>query len=172
MANLCFRISYFKFALISLTLMGCSAQPDFQDTTSRSKAPLSPHEQLTKNSLLDVYQVWKGAPYRFGGTSRSGVDCSAFVQTTYQQALGLSLPRTTKAQVGLGKEIGYSEANVGDLVFFKTSPKVRHVGVYLGNKQFMHASTSKGVIISRLDNPYWASKYWHFRRIGYSPEIN
>ncbi|MEZ9174007.1 NlpC/P60 family protein, partial [Vibrio cyclitrophicus] len=47
----------------------------------------------------------------------------------------------------------------------KTSPKVRHVGVYLGNKQFLHASTSKGVIISRLDNPYWASKFWHFRRI-------
>ncbi|MFA0501936.1 NlpC/P60 family protein, partial [Vibrio sp. 10N.222.46.A1] len=57
------------------------------------------------------------------------------------------------------------QAISGDLVFFKTSMTVRHVGVYLGNNQFLHASTSKGVIISRLDNPYWASKFWHFRRL-------
>ncbi|TKG10403.1 C40 family peptidase, partial [Vibrio lentus] len=76
-----------------------------------------------------------------------------------------ALPRTTKDQSQQGKEIAYEQAISGDLVFFKTSPKVRHVGVYLGNKQFLHASTSKGVIISRLDNPYWASKFWHFRRI-------
>jgi cell wall-associated NlpC family hydrolase len=90
----------------------------------------------------------------------------------FQDALQLSLPRTTKQQVRVGSELDYSEAQIGDLVFFKTSRSVRHVGVYVGNKQFMHASTSKGVIISRLDNPYWASKFWHFRRVIASPEIN
>lgn len=156
---------------ISSALVACSNQPN-GDFSSSEHTPLAQHEIVAKNSLLDVYKVWQGAPYRLGGTTLNGVDCSAFVQTAYSDALGVSLPRTTRDQVTLGYEIEYEEANVGDLVFFKTAPKTRHVGVYIGNKQFMHASTSKGVIISRLDNPYWASKYWHFRRIALSPEMN
>ncbi|MEZ8101657.1 NlpC/P60 family protein [Vibrio bivalvicida] len=171
MKHLVFRVSHFKTLLLCLAVAGCSSQPE-HDFSSANGAALTEQEEITKNSLLDVYRVWKGAPYRLGGTTVSGVDCSAFVQTTYKDALGMQLPRTTLDQVTLGQQIGYSEASVGDLVFFKTAPKVRHVGVYIGNKQFMHASTSKGVIISRLDNPYWASKYWHFRRVSYSPEIN
>jgi len=166
-----FHASLLKTILVCLAIAGCSTQPSHELGMPTGSA-LSAQEVVTKNSLLEVYQVWKGAPYRLGGTTVSGVDCSAFVQTTYKVALGMQLPRTTKDQVKLGKAIDYSEASVGDLVFFKTAPKVRHVGVYIGNKQFMHASTSKGVIISRLDNPYWASKYWHFRRVAYSPEIN
>jgi len=157
--------------LLAFALLGCSSQPD-RDYSALEHTKFSQHELITKSSLLDVYKQWKGAPYRLGGESLNGVDCSAFVQATYKDALGLQLPRTTLAQVQIGKEIDYADANIGDLVFFKTSPKVRHVGVYMGSKQFMHASTSKGVIISRLDNPYWASKYWHFRRVAYSPEIN
>ncbi|MCG9582518.1 NlpC/P60 family protein [Vibrio tubiashii] len=166
-----FSASHFKTALLCLAIAGCSNQPN-PEFSAQNSAVLTAQEEITKSSLLDVYQVWKGAPYRLGGSTLSGVDCSAFVQTTYKDALGLQLPRTTLAQVELGKEIEYSDAYVGDLVFFRTAPKVRHVGVYIGNKQFMHASTSKGVIISRLDNPYWASKYWHFRRVAYSPEMN
>ncbi|KGY11262.1 hypothetical protein NM22_16555 [Vibrio tubiashii] len=157
--------------LFAFALIGCVSQPD-RDYSALGHTKFSQHELITKSSLLDVYKQWKGAPYRLGGESLNGVDCSAFVQATYKDALGLQLPRTTLAQVQVGQEIDYAEANIGDLVFFKTSPKVRHVGVYMGSKQFMHASTSKGVIISRLDNPYWASKYWHFRRVAYSPEIN
>ncbi|MDC5821743.1 NlpC/P60 family protein [Vibrio europaeus] len=171
MKHIVFSASHFKTVLLCLAIAGCSSQPD-PEFSAQNSAVLSAQEEITKDSLLGVYKTWKGAPYRLGGTTLSGVDCSAFVQTTYKDALGLQLPRTTLAQVKLGKEIDYSDAHVGDLVFFRTAPKVRHVGVYIGNKQFMHASTSKGVIISRLDNPYWASKYWHFRRVAYSPEMN
>ena len=117
-----------------------------------------------------VFKQWEGAPYQFGGTSKHGVDCSAFVQLAYRDATSVQLPRTTLKQSQIGTKINYELAESGDLVFFKTNRTTRHVGVYLGNRQFMHASTSKGVIISRLDNPYWASKFWHFRRV-YNPPV-
>lgn len=160
-----------KLILTTSLLIGCSSSPDFESVHTEAK-PITVEQANVKNSLLDVYKIWQGAPYRLGGTTLNGVDCSAFVQTAYEDALGLKIPRTTLAQVEVGQEIDYEDADIGDLVFFKTAPKTRHVGVYLGNKQFMHASTSKGVIISRLDNPYWASKYWHVRRVTYSPQAN
>ncbi|ERM60816.1 C40 family peptidase [Vibrio cyclitrophicus] len=148
-----------------VTLTACSSTPPPFSYNKVPSKPLSKSEQATANAYLSVYEQWKGVPYHFGGTSFRGIDCSAFVQIAVQNATQQALPRTTKDQSKQGVEIAYEQARSGDLVFFKTSPKVRHVGVYLGNKQFLHASTSKGVIISRLDNPYWASKFWHFRRI-------
>ncbi|XXG13319.1 NlpC/P60 family protein [Vibrio fortis] len=145
-------------------VVGCSSSPDFQDSMPNNQT-LSPLEKQTTQAYMSVYKEWQGVPYRFGGTSFNGVDCSAFVQISVLNATQQALPRTTLDQSKHGIEIAYEQAKSGDLVFFKTSPKVRHVGVYLGNKQFLHASTSKGVIISRLDNPYWASTFWHFRRI-------
>ena len=147
------------------TLTACSSAPSPSKNSQIANKPLSKSEQLTTNAYMSVYKQWKGVPYHFGGTSFRGVDCSAFVQIAVQNATQKALPRTTKEQSKQGVEIAYEQAKSGDLVFFKTSFTVRHVGVYLGNNQFLHASTSKGVIISRLDNPYWASKFWHFRRI-------
>ncbi|OEF95283.1 NlpC/P60 family protein [Vibrio splendidus] len=155
-----------KMAVVTITLAtlaACSSSPSRLSQTAQK--PLSKSEQLTTNAYMSVYEQWKGVPYHFGGTSFRGIDCSAFVQIAVQNATQQALPRTTIDQSKKGKEIAYGQATSGDLVFFKTSMTVRHVGVYLGNNQFLHASTSKGVIISRLDNPYWASKFWHFRRL-------
>ncbi|MFA0112954.1 C40 family peptidase [Vibrio sp. 10N.261.46.E11] len=152
-----------KMAVVTITLATLAACSSTLSQTAHK--PLSKLEQSTTNAYMSVYEQWKGVPYHFGGTSFRGVDCSAFVQIAVQTATQQALPRTTKDQVKKGKEIAYGQAISGDLVFFKTSMTVRHVGVYLGNNQFLHASTSKGVIISRLDNPYWASKFWHFRRL-------
>ncbi|MFA0077914.1 C40 family peptidase [Vibrio artabrorum] len=147
------------------TLVACSSTPiPYRDMNALSK-PLSKSEQMTTNAYMTVYKHWQGVPYHFRGTSFQGIDCSAFVQIAVQDAAQKTLPRTTKNQSKQGVKIAYKQAMSGDLVFFKTSLNVRHVGVYLGNKQFLHVSTSKGVIISRLDNPYWASKFWQFRRI-------
>ncbi|ARP38246.1 C40 family peptidase [Vibrio syngnathi] len=157
-----------KMALVTITfttLVACSASPSPSQLRQTAQKPLSKSEQSTTNAYMRVYEQWKGVPYHFGGTSFRGVDCSAFVQIAVQKATQQALPRTTKDQSKKGQEVDYGEATSGDLVFFKTSMTVRHVGVYLGNNQFLHASTSKGVIISRLDNPYWASKFWHFRRL-------
>ena len=162
------KVPGLSLTLVLAALAGCSSSPDFSQSIER-EAPTAEHLAI-KQSFMDVYKHWQGVPYRLGGNSFSGVDCSAFVQIAYRDAMRFDVPRTTHHQVLLGKEVPYEEIQIGDLAFFKTSYKVNHVGVYIGDKQFMHASTSKGVIISRLDNPYWASKFWHFRRVVNSPE--
>ncbi len=118
-----------------------------------------------RQNLLAHYQRWRGTPYRYGGLSRSGVDCSGFVYLTYQSAIGFTVPRTTQALAQTGERVSKSQLRVGDLIFFNTGKKTRHVGIYLGNHEFLHASTSRGVIVSKLNNPYWLSSYWKARRV-------
>ncbi len=134
-----------------------------QQVTARSKG-LSKTEQLRQSELIDLYSQWQGTPYRLGGNSKSGIDCSSFVQQVYQAGFGVIIPRTTKEQAKLGQVIN-KQLVVGDLVFFKTQPKVHHVGIYLGNEKFVHASTSQGVSISKLNNIYWSKHYWQTRRL-------
>ncbi|OLQ95345.1 hypothetical protein BIY21_06480 [Vibrio ponticus] len=149
--------------VLMLGLSACSSSPSVTD--SNYIKPLSNVEQNQRRAFLGFYHTWQGVPYRLGGTSLNGIDCSALVQLAYQEAAMLNLPRTTAQQSKLGYEVDYEDALVGDLFFFKTSRTTRHVGIYLGNKQFLHASTSKGVIISRVDNPYWAGVFWQIRRV-------
>ncbi|MCV3262976.1 NlpC/P60 family protein [Vibrio harveyi] len=149
--------------IISVLLNACSSGPDPE---TQVNASLSVNQLLSGNQdLYQFYNEWEGTPYRLGGTKKSGIDCSAFVQKAFIEAYKMSLPRTTRQQSKQGVEMSWSDAQQGDLVFFKTKRSTYHVGIYLGNKQFMHASTSKGVIISRIDNPYWASKFWQVRRV-------
>ncbi|EKO3865230.1 C40 family peptidase [Vibrio harveyi] len=149
--------------IISVLLSACSSGPDPETQVNPS---LSVNQLLSDNQdLYQFYHEWEGTPYRLGGTKKSGIDCSAFVQKAFVEAYKMSLPRTTRQQSKQGVEMSWSDAQQGDLVFFKTKRSTYHVGIYLGNKQFMHASTSKGVIISRIDNPYWASKFWQVRRV-------
>ncbi|EPO5781697.1 TPA: C40 family peptidase [Vibrio harveyi] len=149
--------------IISVLLNACSSGPDPE---TQVNASLPVNQLLSGNQdLYQFYNEWEGTPYRLGGTKKSGIDCSAFVQKAFVEAYKMSLPRTTRQQSKQGVEMSWSDAQQGDLVFFKTKRSTYHVGIYLGNKQFMHASTSKGVIISRIDNPYWASKFWQVRRV-------
>jgi len=111
------------------------------------------------------YEEWKGVGYRLGGLSKRGIDCSGFVYMTFKSKLGLTLPRTTELLANSGRSVTRERLKAGDLVFFKTSYSVRHVGIYLEQGRFLHASKSRGVMISRLDNVYWRSKYWKARRI-------
>jgi cell wall-associated NlpC family hydrolase len=165
-------VPQFFLLAVSISLIAGCASPTLPRGESLQEGnkpshltPLSDREIKTKSAFVSVYNRWEGVPYRLGGTTYQGIDCSAFIQTAYKEALNVSLPRTTKQQSKLGSEINYDDAVVGDLVFFRTSRTTRHVGIYLGKRQFLHASTSKGVIISRVDNPYWASTFWHFRRV-------
>ena len=154
-----------------IIMLGCTSPTKNEHLIDTNAGSLSsPITSELEHNLLSFYRAWAGVPYQFGGNSRYGIDCSAFVQKTYSNVLNVRLPRTTDMQVKVGQRIEYRNALVGDLVFFKTSPSVRHVGVYIGQKRFVHASTSKGVIVSRLDNPYWASKFWHFRRVYSTPD--
>ena len=99
----------------------------------------------------------QGVPYVFGGTTPYGFDCSGFVQYVFRQ-LGFSLPRMADEQYNASARV--SQLSLGNLVFFETyTSGVSHVGIYLGNRRFIHASSSKGVTISSLDDSYWSPRY-------------
>lgn len=120
---------------------------------------------LVRDRLYEQYQEWQGTPYRLGGATQTGIDCSALVQNVFRSEFGLQLPRTARQQAQSGKNINRSDLIPGDLVFFRTGHHTWHVGIYLEDKKFFHASSSKGVTISRLDNVYWKAKYWKSIRI-------
>lgn len=117
--------------------------------------------------LNDQLSQWHGTPYHYGGMNRNGIDCSGFVYLTFRDRFALQLPRTTKAQTDIGTRIDKEELLPGDLVFFKTGGGENglHVGIYDTDNQFIHASTSRGVIRSSLDNVYWRKVFWQARRI-------
>nr|WP_304441025.1 NlpC/P60 family protein [Photobacterium sp. J15] len=148
-----------------LVLSGCVSNSHNEAYKTMSAGGGDEKTSVSTGAFGDVYASWKGTPYRLGGSSKQGIDCSAFVQVGYSDVFYFMLPRTTAEQAKLGQWIPLSEAREGDLVFFKTGRKVRHVGIYLGNASFLHASTSRGVMISRLDNPYWRSAFWQVRRV-------
>lgn len=119
------------------------------------------------NKLFKFYSQWKGVRYKYGGNSKNGIDCSAFIQKAYNASYNIKIPRTTKYQSRIGREITKSQLKTGDLVFFKTGYNTRHVGIYINNGKFMHASTKKGVIISKLENVYYKKHYWKSVRVFY-----
>ncbi|MCI1899208.1 MAG: NlpC/P60 family protein [Enterobacter sp.] len=144
-----------------LTLAGCSSH----------RAP-PPNPRLSDSitviaNLNDQLRNWRGTPYRYGGMSRGGVDCSGFVLMTFRDKFDLQLPRETRKQAELGTEIDKDDLLPGDLVFFKTGSGESglHVGIYDTDNQFIHASTSRGVMRSSLDNVYWRKNFWQARRI-------
>lgn len=146
--------------LIVVILAGCS-----------SHAP-PPNGRLA-DSIAVIAQLdqqlsqWWGTPYRYGGMTRNGVDCSGFVYLTFRDRFNLQLPRTTVAQTDVGTRINKDELLPGDLVFFKTGGGENglHVGIYDTDDAFIHASTSQGVIRSSLNNVYWKKAFWQARRI-------
>jgi len=115
--------------------------------------------------ILDEYKQWLGTRHKMGGTGSGGIDCSGFVKVVYRNAFNVELPRTTKEQARLGKPVSFKKIQPGDLVFFKPPTYARHVGIYLSQSQFVHASKTKGVTVSRIDAPYWRKNYWTARRI-------
>lgn len=142
-------------------LTGCS-----QTAIQKTAPPMLSANNSVAAILLEQYEDWRGTPYRLGGTNRQGIDCSAFMQRTFADSFNTPLPRTTLAQSQTGRPVNLNQLQAGDLVFFKTGGKQRHVGVYIQEGYFLHASTSRGVMLSRLDNPYWYKHYWMARRSG------
>ena len=159
------------FCCLMLTgLVGCASTggslPEPVPVTTRADAVNLSNTSVVRSVLLEQYSQWQGTPHRMGGMSRNGVDCSGLVHRIFRAELGHELPRTTKQQVRVGKPVSRGELRPGDLVFFKTGYKTRHVGIYTGDSRFLHASSSEGVSMSDLDNQYWVSNYWQSRRLG------
>lgn len=116
------------------------------------------------NKIYDFYSSWKGTKYKYGGMNKHGVDCSGLMVLLYSHEFHKKIPRTTKTIAKFGKEVDLNELEVGDLILFKINWSTRHVGVYIGNKKFIHSSRRKGVTISTLDQ-FWINKFWQGRRV-------
>src|SRR6185295_3421910 len=127
-------------------------------------------EQVQDNFLLKYIDEWYGTRYRYGGTTKSGIDCSAFVQVIYLSAFGMTLPRTAREQYRGCHIVSATEMKTGDLVFFNTTGGISHVGIYLQNNKFIHASSSFGVTISDLFDPYYLGRFLGVGRID-KPEV-
>ena len=117
-----------------------------------------------KQAFVDFYNDWKNVKYKMGGTSRTGIDCSAFTQKAFKEKFGIELPRTTLTQVNVGTEVKKADLKMGDLVFFKTSKRDKHVGIYMGDGAFLHSSIN-GIQFTKLDKPFYKDAYWTARRI-------
>jgi cell wall-associated NlpC family hydrolase len=110
--------------------------------------------------LLDEVMEWWGTPYKYGGESKSGADCSGFVQMVFLKVYDKKLPRTTKQQYEFCSKVNKSRLKEGDLVFFETGGKgISHVGIFLKDGRFAHASSSKGVIVNGLEEAYYDKAY-------------
>lgn len=119
------------------------------------------------SSLKKTAYSFLGARYRFGGSSRNALDCSSFVQQVFREQK-VSLPRTAREQFNVGSEVVRGDLKRGDLVFFQTYARFpSHVGIYLGNRKMIHASSrDRRVVISSMDTPYYLSRYLGARRVG------
>ena len=114
-----------------------------------------------QNDLLKSYSHWKGTKYSLGGDSSSGIDCSALTRRVYREVYGYELPRQTVQQIKVGAHVAKENLKPGDIVFFKPEDTNNHTAVYLGDSLFINASSSKGVVISTLENTYW-NKYFKY----------
>lgn len=144
---------------VSLVLLGALS---FSCSTGRKANVASVRSIEAK--LDQAYEFWKGTPYQLGGDNKRGIDCSALLMIIMKDQFNVRIPRTTKEQINKGLRVSPRNLMPGDFVFFKTGANTMHVGVLIRPGKFLHASTSKGVIISELNNPYWRERIIGYRR--------
>lgn len=169
----------FKYAIVALCIfymVSCkhrqtvtkSTDSNYTKTESSSKSlkkqyatKLGVSESDIKNETLYKFiNEWHGVPYKYAGKDKSGIDCSGLTSMLYLKVYKKTISSNTKALVGEVKKISESDLKEGDLVFFNTNGKsISHVGVYLQNNKFVHASTKKGVMISDMNEPYFKKTY-------------
>lgn len=118
------------------------------------------YDQLNNITLLQNIDYWWGTSYCMGGSTTGCIDCSSFTQTIMRDVYKINIPRTAQEQFNVSERIDMIDLQEGDLVFFHTTGRnISHVGVYLTNNKFVHASTSSGVTISDLNDAYWKPRF-------------
>lgn len=154
------------FMLIVLAFSGCRTIPVYRgdgvQCTGGSWAEIastgSGPGSSAENKMMDEIDSWIGTPYQYGGNSKSGVDCSAFTQLVYR-AVNIEIPRTASQQAAQAENINPADLKFGDLLFFNTSGSgISHVGIFIGNGFFVHASSSRGVVRESLSKEYYANR--------------
>jgi cell wall-associated NlpC family hydrolase len=166
--------------MVALAATGCGPKPVFRTTplpplgteatkdTSSHRAPGKASTERT-GEVEALADPWLGVPYRYGGISRRGIDCSGLALSILGE-LGVTLPRTVAEQRKMGREVGLEEVSPGDLLFFRMrSARVDHVGVALDRTRFVHASVSRGVVVDHLMSEYYSNRVAGARRVRVSP---
>ena len=177
-----YDIIYLVFLFVVFMLTSCAPpqsmtqreiQPQVTEeipATPRPEEPAPTRSGLSpvKKEFIATVKHYLGTPYKWGGIDESGMDCSGLVITIYQQVLNMSLPHSSRQLYHLGKPVNRENLTLGDLIFFATDngPRISHVGIYLADANFVHASSSKGVTISNIaTNPYYLPRFVGARRI-------
>jgi len=165
------RKTYLLLIIITL-LSSCKSAKRSTEVSKRKTVKTESRKPLSKQaaSIIDYAKQFQGVKYKYGGTTRKGMDCSGLVYTTFK-AHDIAMPRTTKELSKTGNWVDIKQIEAGDLVFFatkKNSRQVNHVGIVTDTSNddiaFIHASTSKGVMISKLSQRYWYFAYVQARR--------
>lgn len=169
-------LAWFIFPIIAVS--ACTHPPQVKDSGVNASSSKKGHyakstafainldnRSLVREKIMAQYIHWKGVPYRYGGQSKKGIDCSGLVQTTFLDHFGYQIPRTTRQQIKMGQGISKMSLVPGDVIFFKVGRTTLHNGIYFGDGKFLHASSSRGVMFSTLDNPYWRRHYLTARRV-------
>lgn len=158
------------FLLLLLVLSACTQKPDFRPAMEVGNSAGPAAKELPARSAgsiaLDTARSMLGIGYRYGGNNPRGFDCSGLVQYSFRQA-GVALPRTSQDIFEMSQRVKPAMIQPGDLVFFRiSSKKISHVGIYAGNRRFIHApSSGKGVSYANLDHEYWNRRLVGFGRI-------
>ena len=163
------KLTHALFLIPYLLLAGCSSSPkQAKNTKSHADRTIDGESDdliPVVAALHDQMHTWQGTPYEWGGTEQSGVDCSGFVWRTLKDRFNLPMERiTTRELLHMGVRVNKRDLRPGDLVFFRTRAGM-HVGFYDTDHNFLHASSSQGVMRSSLDNPYWESAFYQARRL-------
>jgi cell wall-associated NlpC family hydrolase len=151
----------------ALVLASCSSAPRFRSTPTEPDPTEPVRAEGGREDVVEYAKSFLGTPYRNGGSTREGVDCSGFVRSVYER-FAVRLPRTSSAQSRVGLLVDRPNVAPGDLVFFRTSGvPVSHVGIYIGSGQFIHASTSaRRVRIDAMEETYYRNRFVTARRVA------
>lgn len=165
------KIRLFIFALVAISLTAaCSPVPRYRTHPVSKPLEIDPADDgLTTNEYVRlglILQSYLGKPYKGRSKWEEGLDCSKFTSEVFRKFNNTRLPRQAAAQFQEGTNIPRTRLRMGDLVFFETQRNsISHVGIAVSRNKFIHASTSRGVIISHLGEDYWAKRYAGARRI-------
>ncbi|OFZ00922.1 MAG: hypothetical protein A3K10_02245 [Bacteroidetes bacterium RIFCSPLOWO2_12_FULL_31_6] len=182
---MCYFKYFIRFLILSILLFfavsisSCRSHKDASNNELNTSAPKSKKVKEKYATLLNVEEnrienvklysfidEWYGVPYKYGGKNKSGIDCSNFTSTLYSNTYGKSISGSSSSIFEQCKVISKSNLEEGDLVFFKIDgDKISHIGVYLQNNKFVHATTKKGVMINDLDELYYKKYFYKAGRI-------
>lgn len=166
-------VLYTVFLLSSLFVMtGCRTQKAVigqrEEHEHKKREKVEKKLSASRKAILEEAETWLGTPYMYAHQEKGqATDCSGFVMMTYMDAIGYALPRNSAKQAEFCNPLKADDIKPGDLVFFATGKdphKVSHVGIVMDSNNFIHASSSKGVVVSKLNNPWYVKRFLMYGR--------